>query len=121
MGAREALEEAARGKTGPLWLTTDGGLYYPAILNDHWCERLCRVSGVEPIQLYDLRRFACTQIVSMTPTLAVAQLYTGHLRKETLLRYVSSTQAQAAEWADRIGWTPEPLRMVDDNDDEGGE
>lgn len=118
--ARDALEEYARGRSGPLWLTTEGGLYYPAIVNDHWCERLCREAGVEPIQLYDLRRFACTQIVAMTPTLAVAQQYTGHLRKETLLRYVTSTEAQAAEYADRIGWTPEPLRLADDNDNEGG-
>lgn len=118
--AREHLEAYARGREGRLWLNGYDLPFTPELLDAKWCKRIAKAAKVEPFQLYDLRRFACTQIVAQTPTLAVAQLYTGHKLKQTLLRYVTSTEDQAAEYADRIGWDAEPLRLVDDND-EGGE
>lgn len=71
-------------------------------------------SGVRNVQPYDLRRFACTQVIRAAKgQLEVARRYTGHRNVQTLLRYSYAHEGEAEGLAESIGWSQPDLRAVE--------
>jgi len=60
----------------------------------------------EGAQLYDLRRFACTQLLKVargqTP---LVRAYTGHRSDRALMRYLYAEQGAAEALAEFTGWS----------------
>lgn len=111
--AREALiarcEEVGSGR---LWQIQDSGA-----LSRWFRKRLVAAAALDDVQPYDLRRFAVTQILRQCGGQArVAMKYTGHKNVSTLLRYAFAAKGEAELLAPQIGWSPEPLRLVRNDD-----
>jgi integrase len=109
--------EAAERLPGRLWLTGYGN-EWTAVRLSRVFDRIAERAGVEEVQPYDLRRFACTTIVgAVGGRLAVAQQYTGHRTVQSLLRYVYAPQGEAERAAAGIGWSAPRLGLVEPADE----
>lgn len=106
------LEHAGQGED-LLWPTRTGAAYSPPKFHHIWKHTL-KLAKVEDVQLYDLRRFACTEIVRATPSLEVAAQFTGHRETRTLLRYLYAGEDEALQMASEIGWSPTDLREAEE-------
>jgi hypothetical protein len=109
--AREALIARAREVgAGRLWdLAAAKALHRPL----RRCAALAEVDDVQP---YDLRRFAVTRILAACGGeggIRAAMRFTGHTQPSTLLHYAYEQPGEAEAVAERIGWTPQPLRLVE--------
>lgn len=112
--ARDALvARAGEVGSGRLWNVPDSSHLVRPL------RRVAGAAGVAGVQVYDLRRFAVTQILRACGGLTkVARKYTGHQQDSTLLRYAYAAEGEAEALAARIGWTPEPLQLVATAEDE---
>lgn len=68
---------------------------------------------IEPIQLYDLRRHAITEVLrEVSWNLKAACRYTGHQNPLTLVRYARLDDEEVDELAGQIGWRSPHLQVV---------
>jgi integrase len=88
-----------------LWRTATG-LEWNDIRISKPFKRVVELAGLADVQPYDLRRFACTQILRQVVNPKVAIRFTGHRTVTTLMRYVYDEVGEAEEIAASVGWTP---------------
>ena len=107
--AREALcARAEQVEEGRLWRISTAASLWGAV------RRAAARAGLSDVQPYDLRRFAVTQILrACHGQVRIAMRFTGHRQTQTLLRYAYDHAGAAESLAARIGWTPEPLTLVE--------
>jgi hypothetical protein len=68
---------------------------------------------IEPIQLYDLRRHAITEVLrEVSWNLKAACRYTGHQNPMTLVRHARLDDEEVDELAGQIGWRSPHLQVV---------
>lgn len=115
--ALRAWLEESPWSDGFVWRRTHGQPWTSEDLNRpfHRCRARAKLDDVQP---YDLRRFACTQILATLRSAKLAMPYTGHRTVASLYRYVYAEQGVAEDAAERIGMERAPLRLVEGVGDE---
>jgi hypothetical protein len=88
-----------------LWRSPSGAAWTAAGINRMFA-RMMERADLTDVQLYDLRRFAITRILSAVGgQTAVARRFTGHNTDQALLRYAFAPQSEAEDMAAQIGWS----------------
>lgn len=100
----------ARGDDAPLGHSALKRLLYDAVEAHNATEG---ATPIEPIQLYDLRRHAITEVLrEVNWNLKAACRYTGHQNPLTLVRYARLDDEEVDELAGKIGWRSPHLQVV---------
>lgn len=118
---RIRLAEMGDAPPGALVWTSATGRPLSAPLLAPQLARAAKAAGLSDVNVYDFRKFGASMVYAKAGgNLRVTAEYTGHEDIHTLLaRYVSAPKGAADELAERVTWTPAPLRMVEE--DEGDE
>lgn len=100
----------ARGEDAPLGHSALKRLLYDAVEAHNATPN---ATPIEPIQLYDLRRHAITEVLrEVSWNLKAACRYTGHQNPLTLVRYARLDDEEVDELAGQIGWRTSHLQVV---------
>lgn len=100
----------ARGEDGPMGHSALKRVLAEAI-EAHNATR--GATRIEPIQLYDLRRHAITEVLrEVSWNLKAACRYTGHQNPLTLVRYARLDDEEVDDLAGQIGWRTPHLQVV---------
>lgn len=98
-----------------LWPRDCGDPYSTESIRQPWYRTRAR-AGLPGVNVYDLRKFAATRIYRVTGCVRTTMQFTGHTNPQTLLKYYIYADVDAAEVAaPKIGWTPAPLRVVEED------
>ena len=89
----------------PLWYTRWGNAWeQPAAFWAVHGHGIAKAAGVSDVQLYDLRRFGITEVLTATSNnLRLAMQFTGHTSPNTLLRYAYHRDEDIAAAARAVG------------------
>ncbi len=115
--AKDALERRVLelSDTEPdqlLWPRDCGKVYCTESIRQPW-QRVRDRTGLQDVNVYDLRKFAATRIYRVTGCIRTTMQFTGHRSPKTLLdHYIYAEQGAAELAAPRIGWTPAALTVV---------
>jgi integrase len=109
--AREVLVAQLEATTGEpddlVWRSRGGRAWYPALVFEPF-KAACERAEVRDVQIYDLRKFACSRVYDAHPNVYVVQKYSGHRDIRALIeRYLSASKVEAAALAGSIGWRDE--------------
>lgn len=100
----------ARGEDAPLGHSALKRLLSDAVEAHNATEG---ATPIEPIQLYDLRRHAITEVLrEVSWNLKAACRYTGHQNPLTLVRYARLDDEEVDDLAGKIGWRSPHLQVV---------